>query len=265
MEQRFAAMPGTLTAALIEKLIKSNRLDRDDVRAIQELPIESKHVSAHSAIARDGDRPSESCLIVEGFAFRSKLTQDGQRQIVSLHIPGEIPDLQSLHLHVMDHDLTTLTECILGFIPHNALQELNRKRPNVAAALWRETLIDAAIFREWIVNLGRRSATARMAHLFAELHDRLEQVGRATNGSFELPITQRELADCLGTSDVHVNRVLQFLRHDHLIAVERSKYQVLDKPKLAELGQFEKYYLHQSPSLCPTAFRSSWHARSRRT
>jgi CRP-like cAMP-binding protein len=213
------------------------------------MSIHSKRVPAQHRVARDGDRPSESCLIVDGFAFRSKLTPDGQRQILSPHIPGEIPDLQSLHLHVMDHDLTTLTECTLGFISHNALRELNQRRPNVAAALWRETLIDSAIFREWMVNVGRRSATVGMAHLLAVLHERLEQIGRTTHDSFELPITQSELADCLGLSVVHVNRVLQLLRHDGLITAERSNFHLLDKGKLEDLGQFVKFYLHQRPSL----------------
>ena len=175
-------MPGTLTAALVQKLSKVNHIDQDDILAIQQLPIHSKRVEAQHRFVRDGDRPSESCLIIDGFAFRSKLTPDGQRQILSLHIPGEIPDLQSLHLPVMDHDLTTLTECTLGFIKHDALRELNKARPNVAAALWRETLVDAAIFRESIVNLGRRSARARLAHMLAELHERLALIGRTLNG-----------------------------------------------------------------------------------
>ncbi|MCK1682475.1 Crp/Fnr family transcriptional regulator [Bradyrhizobium sp. 147] len=242
-------MPGTLTAALVQKLSKVNRLDQDDVLALQELSIHSKRVPAQQRFVRDGDRPSESCLIVDGFAFRSKLTPDGQRQILSLHMPGEIPDLQSLHLHVMDHDLTTLTECTLGFIKHDALRELNQRRPNVAAALWRETLIDSAIFREWIVNVGRRPARVRMAHLLAELYERLELIGRTTKGSFELPITQIELADCLGLSVVHVNRILQQLRHDGLVATERRTFHLLDKAKVEEVGQFEKIYLHQRPSV----------------
>ncbi|MCK1546839.1 Crp/Fnr family transcriptional regulator [Bradyrhizobium sp. 160] len=242
-------MPATLTAALVQKLSKVNRLDQDDVLALQELSIHSKRVPAQQRFVRDGDRPSESCLIVDGFAFRSKLTPDGQRQILSLHMPGEIPDLQSLHLHVMDHDLTTLTECTLGFIKHDALRELNQRRPNVAAALWRETLIDSAIFREWIVNVGRRPARVRMAHLLAELYERLELIGRTTKGSFELPITQIELADCLGLSVVHVNRILQQLRHDGLVATERRTFHLLDKAKVEEVGQFEKIYLHQRPSV----------------
>ncbi|MCK1422111.1 Crp/Fnr family transcriptional regulator [Bradyrhizobium sp. 180] len=242
-------MPGTLTAALVQKLSKANRLDQDDVLALEQLSIHSKRVAAQHRFVRDGDRPSESCLIVDGFAFRSKLTPDGQRQILSLHMPGEIPDLQSLHLHVMDHDLTTLTECTLGFIKHDTLRELNQRRPNVAAALWRETLIDSAIFREWIVNVGRRPARVRMAHLLVELYERLELIGRTTKGSFELPITQIELADCLGLSVVHVNRILQQLRHDGLVATERRTFHLLDKAKVEEVGQFEKIYLHQRPSV----------------
>ncbi|MFK4385150.1 Crp/Fnr family transcriptional regulator [Bradyrhizobium sp. USDA 223] len=242
-------MPNTLTDALVLKLKKSNRLDRDDILAIQQLPIRGQQVMAHHCFVREGDRPSESCLIVDGFAFRSKLTPDGRRQILSLHIPGEIPDLQALHLHVMDHDLVALTDCTLGFIQHDALRELIRRRPNVSAALWRETLIDAAIFREWIVNVGCRQALPRMAHLLAEIHARLEMIGRTANGSFELPITQVELADCLGLSVVHLNRTLQQLRHEGLVATERRFFHLLEKGRLEQLGQFDPTYLHQNPSL----------------
>lgn len=242
-------MVGTSAATLILKLKKNNRLDHDDVLAIQQLPIHSKRVAAHHRFVRDGDRPSESCLIMEGFAFRSKLTPDGNRQILSIDVPGDIPDLQSLHLHVMDHDLTTLSDCTLGFIPHNALRELVRRRPNVSAALWRETLIDSAIFREWIVNVGCKPALPRMAHLLAEIHARLDMIGRAANGSFELPITQIELADCLGLSVVHLNRTLQQLRHEGLVATERKSFCLLQKERLEELGQFDPTYLHQNPSL----------------
>jgi CRP-like cAMP-binding protein len=205
---------GFLATTLITKLTVSDSLDGDDIRAIQRLPIRSRSLQGLEVIVADGARPTESCLLTEGIAFRSKTTFDGQRQILSLHIPGEIPDLQSLHLKVMDHDLMTLTPCTLGFISHDALWQLSRERPNVAAALWRETLIDAAIFREWIVNVGRRSAAADVAQLFIELHRRLEAVGRTKDAGFELPITQSVLGDCLGLSTVHVNRVLQDLRRE---------------------------------------------------
>jgi CRP-like cAMP-binding protein len=238
-------MSGPLASSLITKLAVSNHLDGEDIRAILALPIRSRSLAARQAIVREGDRPHDCCLVAEGYTFRAKTTGDGERQILSLHIPGEIPDLQSLHLGVMDHDLVTLTPCTLGFISHSALKQLNIDRPNIAAALWRETLIDAAIFREWIVNVGRRGGVARAAHLLSEL--RLEAIGRTRNGTFEFPINQLELGDCLGMSTVHVNRILQELRREGLIRTERGLFHLLDKPALEERGDFHPRYLHLAP------------------
>lgn len=240
-------MSAPFATSLITKLLVANVLDGEDIRAITSLPIRTQRFEAHQRIVREGDRPAECCLLADGFAFRSKTTFDGQRQILSLHIPGEIPDLQSLHLHVMDHDLYTLTSCNLGFIAHPALRALNIARPGVAAALWRETLIDAAIFREWIVNVGRRTGAVRMAHLLSELRHRLEAIGRTKDGIFRLPITQIELGDCLGMSTVHVNRILKELRGTGLVRTERAAFHLLDKVKLEEFGQFEPAYLHLHP------------------
>lgn len=241
-------MTGLLASSLITKLAVSNQLDGDDIRAILSLPIRSQRLEAHQSIVREGDRPAECCLLAEGFASRSKTALDGQRQILSLHIPGEIPDLQSLHLNVMDHDLTTLTACTLGFISHSALKALNVARPNVAAAFWRETLIDASIFREWILNVGRREGAARMAHLLSELRHRLEAIGRTMDGTFNMPITQLELGDCLGLSTVHINRILKELRIGGLIRVDRTAFHILDKAGLEAFGQFEPSYLHLHPA-----------------
>ena len=242
-------MPPNLTSALITKLTVSNVLDNEDVEALRRLPVHQREFKAREAIVSDGQRPHECCLIGDGFAFRSKTTSEGQRQVLSLHIPGEVPDLQSLHLKVMDHDLTTLTPCTLGFIPHAAVMSLTKERPNVAAALWRETLIDAAIFREWLLSLGRRSADARMAHLLLELHRRLEAVGRAREWEFELPVTQADLGDCLGLSTVHVNRVLQQLRKEDLIEVQRTNFRLVDPQKLEALAEFDPTYLHLRPEI----------------
>lgn len=241
-------MAGTLSTALLTKITVSNRLEQDDIETIEKLPIERRQVGPREIVVHDGSRPTQCCLVAEGFMFRSKTTTDGARQILSLHVPGDLPDLQSLYLGIMDHDLVTLTSCTLGFIPHQALKQMTRVRPNVAAALWRETLIDAAIFREWIVNVGRRSGVQRMAHLLSELRRRLEAIGRTANGTFRLPITQAELADCLALSTVHVNRVLQELRGEGLVEVDRSAFHLLDQARLEERGQFEPHYLHLSPS-----------------
>lgn len=242
-------MTGPYASTMIAKLSVSNHLDGEDIRAILSLPLRVQRFAAHEAIVRQGDRPVECCLLADGFAFRSITTPEGERQILSLHIPGEIPDLQSLHLQIMDHDFSTLTSCTLGFIPHSAIKALNVARPNVAAALWRETLIDSAIFREWIVNVGCRTGVVRMAHLLSELRHRLEAVGRATDGRFDLPITQLELGNCLGLSTVHTNRVLRELRNNGLVRTERAAFHLPDKARLEKLGQFEPTYLHLTPSV----------------
>jgi CRP-like cAMP-binding protein len=235
-------------AALVTKLMVSNVLDEGDIQAIQNLPTRSRVLGARKVIVAEGDRPRECCLIGEGFAFRSKSTSDGARQILSLHIPGEIPDLESLHLRRMDHDLVTLTRCELEFVPHEAMRALTRARPNVMGLFWRETLVDSAVFREWVVNVGQRSATARIAHVLIELFHRLKAIGRARDDVFEFPITQTELADCVGLSSVHVNRVLQDLRKQGLIRVNRSEFQLLRPRELKEIAEFAPAYLHDSPA-----------------
>lgn len=238
-----------LTAALLAKLRVRNYLDAEDVRAIEALPIVAREFEANSRIVAEGERPRHCCLLAHGFAVRSKTTMNGKRQILSLHLPGDIPDLQSLHLHVMDHDLFTLTPCSTGFIAHEAVKALCRRRPAVADALWRETLVDAALFREWIVNLAARPAGVRLAHLIAETRHRLASIGQAEDGAFNMPLTQAELAQCLGLSDVHINRMLKELRQQGLIELKRSNVQLLDVPRLEALGQFEASYLHSAPEL----------------
>jgi CRP-like cAMP-binding protein len=231
---------------LVRKLQLSMPLDAADSEAVMRLPVLVRDFPAQTAIVREGERPTQCCLMVAGYACRSKTTDSGKRQIMSIHIAGEIPDLQSLQLHVMDHDLTTLSRCTLGFISHDAIRALSRERPQVADALWRETLIDAAVFREWIVNVGRRAAVSRMAHLLAEIALRLEAIGLAEGGRFELPMTQIDLADALGLSSVHVNRVVQELRRGGLIGMRKQSVALLDLPRLMKLADFDPLYLHQS-------------------
>jgi CRP-like cAMP-binding protein len=234
------------TERLLRKLQLSTLLDADDVKAIERLPIMVKEVAAHNPIVREGERPVQCCLLIDGFLCRSKTTDAGKRQILSIHITGEIPDLQSLHLHVMDHDLTTLSRCTVGLIPHDALRTLTRERPTVAEALWRETLIDAAVFREWIVNVGRRAAVVRLAHLLAEIGTRLQAMDLAPGDRFELPMTQLDIADALGLTPVHVNRVVQELRREGLLELRKHSVSLPDLPRLKQVGDFDDLYLHQS-------------------
>jgi CRP-like cAMP-binding protein len=234
---------------LITKLQSIAELRDADLAALRTLPINVKSVPANTEIVTEGDRPTECCLLLEGLVCRSRTTLEGRRQILSFHTPGDIPDLQSLHLHVMDHTVATLPSCTLGFILHSKLRAVTRDYPNIAAAMWRDTLIDAAIFREWMLGLGRRSAEQRMAHLLCEMARRLEAVGLQQDGIYELAVTQIDLADALGLSNVHVNRVLQKLRTEGLLRLDRSTVSILDWEGLSRLGEFEALYLHQNPSV----------------
>jgi len=237
------------TAALVRRLRTSDSISDEDIEVIRALPVTLRSYEAERVIVRDGQRATECCLIVEGFCARSKTLSDGRRQILSIHIPGEIPDLMSLFLHVMDHDLSTLTPCRLCFIRHEVMQQLHRRRPNIAEIFWRHTLIDAAMFREWIVNVGQRPAPARLAHVMVELRERLRVIGRVEGNNFEMPLTQEEIGEALGITSVHANRVIRQLREDGIVELHRGRVTVLDEPRFLELADFDDRYLHQSPAL----------------
>jgi CRP-like cAMP-binding protein len=229
---------------LIRKLEIIVSLDENERAALLNLPLQLTNLRADQDIVREGDRPSRSCALLEGFACTFKVTAEGKRQITAFYIPGDIPDLQSLHLEVLDSSLGTLTPCTVGFIQHEALHDLCDRHPRIARALWRETLIDASIFREWTVNVGRREAYARIAHILCELMARLKVMGLAKDHTCEIPITQGEFADATGLSNVHVNRVLQELRRDGLITLKGNTLVALDWDQLRLAGDFDPTYLH---------------------
>jgi CRP-like cAMP-binding protein len=234
---------------LIRRLRTTSALDEEDMEAIRSLPIDPKTLGPGQHVVRDDERPTACCLLAEGFCVRSKTTWEGRRQILSIHIPGEIPDLQSLYLHVMDHDLVTLTECRLGFIPHTALRDMVRRRPNVAEVLWRDTLIDAAMFRDWIVNVGQRPATSRLAHIVVELRARLKVIGRGQGKQVDMPLTQEQIGEAMGITPIHANRIVKQLREGRVVEFHRGRVTILDEGKLEELAHFDDRYLHLKPSL----------------
>lgn len=239
----FAA--GADISLLIRKLETIITISDAERHAIERLPVMRRQLGAHQDIVRDGDQPTQCCLLIEGWAFRYKLLDEGKRQILSVHIPGDIPDLQSLHLPVMDHNLSSLTACTLAFIPHDALLDLTRNHPGVTAALWRDTLVDAAIFREWMTNIGRRSTLGRITHLFCELYLKLEAMGLARDHGCEMALTQSDIADAIGVSNVHVNRVLQELRGQGLLTLQGQRLVIHDWNELTKRAEFDPAYLHQ--------------------
>ena len=229
---------------LIRKLESITDLSSAERKAILDLPLTVKSLAADQDIVSDGERPSACCLVLDGFVCRYKLLASGRRQIMSFHIAGDIPDLQSLHLEIMDHSLGTLVPSRVAFISHRSLLGLCADFPTIANAFWRDTLIDAAMFREWMVGIGRRSAHGRIAHMLCELLVRYRAVGLAEDHSCEMPLTQAEIGDALGLSAVHVNRVLQELRGAGLIVLNNGSLKIQDWKALKATGEFDPTYLH---------------------
>jgi len=229
---------------LIRKLESIATLSDKEQQAIQSLPVKIHTLGARHDIVRDGDQPRHCCLILDGWACRYKLLREGKRQILSFHIPGDVPDLQTLHLPTMDHSLATVTKATVAFIPHESLRQLTVNFPSLSALLWRDTLIDAAIFREWMTGIGRRSAFERIGHLFCEMYLKLQAVGLAEGYRCPLPLTQVDLADALGLTSVHVNRVLKEMRGRTLITLRSQTLVIEAWDELLRVSEFDPMYLH---------------------
>ncbi|MDF2619291.1 MAG: helix-turn-helix protein [Xanthobacteraceae bacterium] len=229
---------------IVRKLASIARLTSEEEEAAARLPVSVVDLRPHQDFIREGDRPHRSALVVEGFVVSSKVVTGGNRQITSFYIPGDMPDLQSLHLAIMDFNLTAIVPSKVALIEHQVLRRLCFDHPRLCFALWRMTLIDAAIYREWVVNTGQRPALARTAHIFCELLMRFQAVGLAEDRFFDFPLTQAELADTLGLSAVHVNRVLQELRSEGLIELRDKRLYIRQWDRLCEVADFDPTYLH---------------------
>ena len=243
--------PNTLMP-MVTKLQMWTRLDDADRDAVLALPHRIRALRAHEFIVRDGDEPRHSCLILSGYAIRHKLTGSGGRQIMSIHMKGDIVDLQNSLLRSADHNVQTLNEVEAAFIPIAAIEEIAVGRPNLGKAMWNETLVDGAIFREWTLNIGRRDARTRMGHMLCEFALRLETVGLGEQCQYELPMTQEQLADALGLTSVHVNRTLKTLAAEGLIERTNRSVRIPDWKKLAEIADFDSRYLHLDQRLPAT-------------
>jgi CRP-like cAMP-binding protein len=228
---------------LIRKLESTATLSEEDCQVIMSLPTRTRTFGSGQDLVRDGDKPSQCCLVLDGWLCRYKILDQGRRQIFSLHIAGDIPDLQSLHLQTMDHNLGTMTAATVAFIPHENIRDLMLRFPRLGSLLWRDTLVDAAVYREWMIGMGRKSAFGRIGHLFCEMYAKLEAVGLAGDHQCPLPLTQGELADALGLSTVHVNRVLQEMRGKNLITLKGSNLLIRDWDELIRTSEFESTYL----------------------
>jgi CRP-like cAMP-binding protein len=231
-------------APMLRKLELWVTLSDSDREALLALPYVLKSIESHRYIARDGVKVDHSCLLLSGFAYRQKMVATGERQILSIHMQGDLVDLQNSLLKVADHNVQALTPCDLAFIPREAIRQIAFERPAVGEALWLDTLVDGSIFREWIANVGRRDARTRLAHLLCEFALRLEAAGLGEHTGYELPMTQEQLADCTGLTPVHVDRTLMALGRDGLITRTGRSVSIQNWKALALAGDFQSAYLH---------------------
>lgn len=218
-------------------------LEPEDLRIAQALIGPSRLIEARADIVEEGRGHGLCTVLIEGLACSYKSLDDGRRQILSLHVPGDVLDLHGAMLGRLDYSVAALSRCRVAPIAADALLEALDRRPNLRQAFWRASLLDSALLRAWLVALGQRPAHERVAHLFCEVDARLAAAGVAKGDSFDFPITQEELADALGLSVVHVNRVLQRLRRDGLITLRARKLAIHDREALRRLGGFDDRYL----------------------
>lgn len=230
----------------LKKLKRRIELSPEEESAIRGAVAETRQVRADQILIRSGQALNSSLILLDGWMARSKDLAGGERQVTELHVAGDFADLHGFTLKRLDHDVMTLSDCTLAVVPHERLEHIVDHFPRLARAYWYSTNVDAAIHRELALSLGQRSAISRMAHLFCELHARLDMVGRARSDGYEFPLTQRELSECLGLTVVHANRTLQELRRRGLLELENRQLTIRDRRGLEGIAEFDPAYLYTS-------------------
>lgn len=231
-------------ALYVAKLERRTPLSTEARDALLALPFRERPLEAYRDLIREGDRPTHCCLVVSGLVSRYKTLRNGARQILSFHFPGDMVDLQGALVMIADHGIRAHVSSEIAVVEHAEILDLAARLPELGRAFWFDTLNDASAFREWMVNVGRRTALQRTAHLLLELHYRMSEIGAADKDSFLLPVSQADLSDALGISPVHLNRTLQWLRAERLIRSISRTVIIEDSVRLTEIAGFQANYLH---------------------
>ena len=233
------------TALMIRKLTTRGPLDDDDRAALAALSYVRRTYEPSGYLVREGEPAKKHCsFIASGLAFRHKLTVNGARQIVAIQMAGDFVDFQHLFLHRADHNVQALTRIEAFDVDREALRALATERPAIARAMWIDALIDASVFREWVVNVGRRDARTRIAHLLCEFAVRMHAAGLIGAEGYELPMTQEQIGDATGLTSVHVNRTLKNLVEDNVITRNGRYIGFADWDRLRSTADFSDLYLH---------------------
>jgi len=217
------------------------------------MPLVGKELTPGQQIELEGTEPSRCCLVVEGLLRRYSIVSNGNLQTLSIHVPGDIPDLQGLHLRTMDHTLASIGRSKIAVIAHRDILDVLRKAPRLVSLFWRESLVDAAVARAWVKVLGGQDACGRLAHLACELYVRMNVMGLVRDNSYPLPLTQVQLGETIGASVVHVNRILKKMRAGGLLEHKEGRLFILNWDDLSEAADFDPGYLNlrDHPNLTP--------------
>jgi CRP-like cAMP-binding protein len=232
---------------MVEKLGKHIPLSRADQTVLINLPRRRAKIKAGKYIVRVGDTLQNCFVVLNGFTFGSRATKDGNRAIVSINMQGDLVDLAGGLLPVADYNVQALTLAEVAYIPHDALLDVATRHPVIGRALWRDTLTDALIARDWMVSLGRRNARQRIGHFICEVARRQQDAGLGDGIDLIWPFTQEQLGDALGLTAVHVNRTIQVLRSDNLIGTGKHSLTIVDEMALHQMADFQFDYLRAAP------------------
>ena len=234
---------------LVQKLKLHSRLDSEATNAILALTINVRKFDPASYIVRQGDASADCCLILSGYASRSRILGFRARQILAVHLRGDLVDLHNNPADEADYDVQALTQVTAAFITRQSIFDLSEKYPAIRRAFWVDTLTDMSISREWLLNVGRRNALDRVAHLICELTLRQESAGISSGPDYDWPMTQEQFGDATGLTSVHINRMLKILRDENLISCSKGRVRVLDWDKLQIRAGLSQRYIHSLKSL----------------
>lgn len=232
-----------LLAPLIKKLAGHWPLDSNDTDMLLALPRRVANYEPGSYLVRQGDIAANCCVVLSGFVCRMKTSGNGSRQILSVHMKGDLADVQNIFLDEADHNVQALTHVTVALIPRQQISDLVETRPRVRQAIWLDILRDGAISREWLLNVGRRNALERVAHLMCEIALRQDAAGISQNSIYQWPMTQEQFGDATGLTSVHINRMIRHLRDDGIINTNKRTVEIKDWARLKLVADFTQQYL----------------------
>lgn len=229
---------------LLKRLAWTDRLSHDEQDQLRKSISRIQLFGSGETIVPAEQPVDFSSVILEGLSCRQKVLKSGARQITAFHLTGDFCDLHTFMLKTLPDSVVAMSACEVALVPHSRLDKIFRDSNHIARLLWASTLIDAAVFRQWIISIGRRSPTARLAHLFCELYLRFKVVGLSKDMSYPLTATQTDLSDVLGLSLVHTNRTCAALRKEGLATFAQRTVTIHDWDRLQRVAEFNPGYLH---------------------